>query len=157
MKKVVLFIITVLLITGCKEKNIEKFYLNNKYYNEGKFITIKNIDDLKNDTYVLYTYNNYCTFKKPCENVFKEYMEKYKIDFYGMPFDSFKKTSLYKEVRYAPSIILVKDGKIIDYLDANKNKDLDKYQDTKKFEEWINKYIYTKGLNWNAPLRVDIK
>lgn len=147
MKKVVLFIITVLLITGCKEKNIEKFYLNNKYYNEGKFITIKNIDDLKNDTYVLYTYNNYCTFKKPCENVFKEYMEKYKIDFYGMPFDSFKKTSLYKEVRYAPSIILVKDGKIIDYLDANKNKDLDKYQDTKKFEEWINKYIYTEGLN----------
>ncbi len=147
MKKVVLFIITLLLITGCKEKNIEKFYLNNKYYNEGKFITIKNIDDLKNDTYVLYTYNNYCTFKKPCENVFKEYMEKYKIDFYGMPFDSFKKTSLYKEVRYAPSIILVKDGKIIDYLDANKNKDLDKYQDTKKFEEWINKYIYTEGLN----------
>jgi len=146
MKKVVLFIITLLLITGCKEKNIEKFYLNNKYYNEGKFITIKNIDDLKNDTYVLYTYNNYCTFKKPCENVFKEYMEKYKIDFYGMPFDSFKKTSLYKEVRYAPSIILVKDGKIIDYLDANKNKDLDKYQDTKKFEEWINKYIYTEGL-----------
>ncbi|MGM9850329.1 MAG: thioredoxin domain-containing protein [Bacilli bacterium] len=146
MKKVVLFIITLLLITGCKEKNIEKFYLNNKYYNEGKFITIKNIDDLKNDTYVLYTYNNYCTFKKPCENVFKEYMEKYKIDFYGMPFDSFKKTSLYKEVRYAPSIILVKDGKIIDYLDANKNKDLDKYQDAKKFEEWINKYIYTEGL-----------
>lgn len=147
MKKAVLFIITLLLITGCKEKQIERFHLNNKYYNEGKFITIKNIDELKNDTYVLYTYNNYCTFKKPCEEVFKEYMEKYKIDFYSMPIDYFKKTSLYKEVRYAPSIILVKDGKVVTYLDANKDKDLDKYQDSKKFEEWINNYIYTEGSN----------
>ncbi len=147
MKKVVLLIITLLLITGCSKKQIEKFHLNNKYYNEGKFITIKNLDDLKNDTYVLYTYNNYCTFKIPCENIFKEYMEKYKIDFYGIPFEQFKKTSFYREVRYAPSIILVKDGKIIEYLDANKDKDLDKYQDSKKFEEWINNYIYTEGSN----------
>jgi len=145
MKKVVLFIITLLLITGCKEKQIEKFHLNNKYYNEGKFITIKNLDDLKNDSYILYTYNNFCTFNVPCEDIFKSYMEKYKIDFYGIPFDDFKKTSLYKEVKYAPSIILVKDGKIVEYLDANSNKDLEKYQDTKKFEEWINKYIYTEG------------
>ena len=147
MKRVVLLIITLLLITGCKEKQIEKFYLNNKYYNEGKFITINNIDNLKKDTYILYTYNNYCTFKKPCEEVFKEYMEKYKIDFYKMPFDQFKKTTLYTKVRYAPSIILVKEGKIVEYLDANSNKDLEKYQDTKKFEEWINKYIYTEGSN----------
>lgn len=145
MKKVVLFIITLLLITGCKEKQIEKFHLNNKYYNEGKFITIKNLDDLKNDSYILYTYNNFCTFNVPCEDIFKSYMEKYKIDFYGIPFDDFKKTSLYKEVKYAPSIILVKEGKIVEYLDANSNKDLEKYQDTKKFEEWINKYIYTEG------------
>ena len=33
MKKVVLFIITLLLITGCNKKQIEKFHLNNKYYN----------------------------------------------------------------------------------------------------------------------------
>ena len=145
MKKVVLFIITLLLITGCKEKQIEKFHLNNKYYNEGKLITIKNLDDLKNDSYILYTYNNFCTFNVPCEDIFKSYMEKYKIDFYGIPFDDFKKTSLYKEVKYAPSIILVKEGKIVEYLDANSNKDLEKYQDTKKFEEWINKYIYTEG------------
>ena len=144
MKKVVLIIITLLLITGCSKKQIEKFYLNNKYYNEGNFIAINNIDNLKKDTYILYTYNNYCTFKKPCEEVFKEYMEKYKIDFYKMPFDQFKKTTLYTKVRYAPSIIIIKEGKIVEYLDANSNKDLEKYQDTKKFEEWINKYIYTE-------------
>lgn len=147
MKKVVLIIITIILITGCSKKQIEKYYLNNKYYNEGKFITIKNIDEIKNDTYVLYTYNNFCTFSVPCEDIFKSYMEKYKIDFYGIPFEQFKKTSLYKEVKYAPSIILIKEGKIVDYLDANSNSDKEKYQDTKKFEEWINTYIYTEESN----------
>lgn len=147
MKRLVLLITTILLITGCKEKQIEKFHLNNKYYNEGNYINIKNLDDLEKDTYVLYTYNNYCTFKKPCDQVFKEYMEKYKIDFYSMNIDYFKKTSFYSKVRYAPSIILVKDGKIVAYLDANDDKDLDKYQDSKIFEEWINKYIYTEGSN----------
>lgn len=142
MKKAVLLIITILLITGCKEKQKEKFYLDNKYYNEGKFIKVDNIENLKNDSYILYAYNNYCTFNKPCEDIFKEYMEKYKIDFVSIPFEKFKKTSLYLQVRYGPSILIIKKGKIITYLDANKDKDKDKYQDTKEFEKWINQYIY---------------
>lgn len=148
MKKKLLLIVGILLITGCKEKQIEKFYLNNKYYNEGKFIRAENIENLKKDSYVLYTYNNYCTFDKPCEDIFKTYMEKYKIDFVSIPFEKFKKTSLYNEVRFGPSIIIIKKGKIITYLDANKNEDLKRYQDSKKFEEWINTYIYTEESNW---------
>ena len=142
MKKVLPLIVGILLITGCKERQIEKFYLNNKYYNEGKFIRVENIEKLKKDSYILYTYNNYCTFDKPCENIFKTYMEKYKIDFVSIPFEKFKKTSLYNEVRFGPSVLIIKDGKIITYLDANKNSDKNKYQDEKEFEEWINKYIY---------------
>ena len=140
MKKVVLFIITLLIITGCN-KNIEKIHLSDKYYNEGNYINIKNLDGLEKDSYVIYTYNNYCSFKIPCEKVFKEYMEKYKIDFYSMPFEYFKKTSLYRKVKFGPSVVIVKEGKVIAYLDADKNEDLEKYQDSKKFEEWINKYI----------------
>ena len=92
MKRLILLITTILLITGCKEKQIEKFHLNNKYYNEGNYINIKNLNDLEKDTYV-------------------------------------------------------EEGKIVAYLDANDDKDLDKYQDSKIFEEWINKYIYTEESN----------
>ena len=35
MKKLILIILTIILITGCKKQNIEKMYLEDKYY-EGK-------------------------------------------------------------------------------------------------------------------------
>ena len=145
MKKVVLFIITLLIITGCNKT--EKIYLSDKYYNEGNYISVKNLDGLEKDSYVLYTYNYYCSFKISCEKVFKEYMNKYKIDFISMPFEYLKKTQLYKKVKFGPSIVIVKEGKVIAYLDADKDEDLEKYQDSKKFEEWINNYIYTEGSN----------
>ena len=69
-------------------------------------------------------------------------MTKYSIDFIKIPFDKFKETYLYDEVKYAPSIIVVSDRKVITYLDANKDEDLDKYQDEKAFEKWLNNYIY---------------
>ena len=141
MKKTLIFIITLVLITGCKDKKIEKFHLSDKYYNEGNYISIKSLDGLEKESYVLYTYNNYCSFKIPCDKVFKVYMEKYKIDFLSMPFENFKKTSLYKKVKFGPSIVIVKEGKVVAYLDADKDEDLEKYQDSTKFEEWINKYI----------------
>ena len=40
-----------------------------------------------------------------------------------------------------PSVI-IKNGKIVTYLDANKKEDLDRYQDTSSFESWLDKYIY---------------
>jgi hypothetical protein len=145
MKKLIIILLPLLILTGCKKQ--EKINLNKKYYNEGKFITINSLENLEEETYILYTYNNYCSFEIPCDQIFKQYMEKYKIDFLQIPFKQFKETNLYKKVKYAPSIIIVKEGKIISYLDANKNKDLKKYQDINEFEKWINKYIEVKESN----------
>lgn len=140
----IIIIITILIITN--NKKVEKFYLDDIFYNKGEYIEIDNKDLSKyeNKSYILFTYNNYCTFSKPCEKVFKEYMNKYKIDFLSIKYVDFKKTDLVKRVKYAPSVIIVKQGKIIDYLDANKDKDLDKYQDVEKFSTWINSYINLK-------------
>lgn len=142
MKKLIILLLPLLILTGCQKK--EKLTLTEKYYNEGKFITVNTLDNLEKETYILYTYNNYCTFEIPCDKIFKEYMEKYKIDFISMPFKEFKNTKYYNKVKYAPSIIIIKQGKIISYLDANKNEDLNKYQDVHEFERWINKYINAK-------------
>ena len=58
-----------------------------------------------------------------------------------MPFSEFKNTYLYDTVKYAPSVLIVENNKIIAYLDANKDDDLEKYQDVNKFKDWINNYI----------------
>lgn len=146
MKKVIipillLFVIVIALIIY---NNNSKIHLSEKYYNEGNYIDTKSTDlnSLNKENYLLFTYNSYCTFKIPCDKIFKETMDKYKIDVLSMPIEEFKKTKFYKKVKYAPSIIVIKKGKIKGYLDPNSNEDLDKYQKSLEFEKWLEKYIY---------------
>lgn len=140
------YILIVLILFGFYLFNhkTNKIYLDDKYYNKGSFIKVKSdsLSSLKNENYILFTYNNYCNMAIPCENIFQEFMKKYKIDFLSMPFDEFKKTSFYKKVKYAPSVIVVEKGKIVAYLDANSDNDLVKYQDVNKFKKWLDNYIY---------------
>lgn len=145
----VIICILSILITGCSNKinqsdKVNKIYLSDKYYNKGNFIKIKDSDlsNLDNENYLLFTYNNYCNMAIPCENIFQDFMTKYKMDFLSIPFDEFKKTKFYRTIKYAPSVLIVEKGSIVAYLDANSDDDLEKYQDASKFEEWLNKYVY---------------
>ena len=61
-----------------------------------------------------------------------------------LTFENLKSTSIYDTVKLAPSFVIIKDGKIIDYLKADDDDDLDKYQDVDAFKSWLNKYIIIK-------------
>lgn len=141
MKKFLLLLIIPITIIIIVMKP-SKIYLTDKYYNKGNFIKKDSLSTIKNDSYILYTFNPFCSFPKPCEDVFKSFMTKYKIDMIYMPFSSFKKTDLYKKIKYAPSVIIVKKGKIVSYLDANSDNDIEKYQKENVFTTWIKNYIY---------------
>ena len=101
-----------LFILKNNNNNIKKFYLDDSFYNKGEYIDINNNDLTKynNKNYILFVYNNFCAFSKPCEEVFQEYMKKYNIDFLSMKFEYFKKTKLYKKIKYAPSVIIIKNN-----------------------------------------------
>ena len=125
MKKILITLSILLVLCGCQKKeNIEKFYLND------------------NDSFLLFTYNYYCSLAIPCDEIFKSFSENENIEILSMSIDEFKKTSYYKTVKYAPSVLIIRDGKIVTYLDAEKNSDIEKYQDVEKFTEWVEKYIY---------------
>lgn len=147
MKKIFIIMLSFLILTGCKlnqNDGKERIYLSDNYYNKGEFIELKSDDllDKVNDTYILFTYNSYCSLPVPCEDIFKSFAKKYDIDFVSIPFEEFKNTKFYNTVKYAPSIIIIKNNEIVDYLDANSDKDLNKYQDQKEFESWLDNYIY---------------
>ncbi|MDD5835760.1 MAG: hypothetical protein PUD34_00925 [bacterium] len=146
--------ITIILILSYlgysqKKKEQEKYNtinLSEKYYNEGKFIptSANELEEKNSETYILYTYNNFCSLPIPCESIFKTIMEKYKIDILSIPINEFKKTKFYTKVKYGPSIIIIKNEEIITYLDANKDEDLEKYQDVNAFDNWLKLYINLK-------------
>lgn len=124
----------------------QKIELSKEYYKEekGSFIEITHKELPKNKNYILFTYNSYCTFPIPCDEVFHEFAEKNQIDMVSIPFSEFRKTDLYPKVKYAPSVIVIKNNKIIAYLDANSDKDKNKYQDVEEFTDWIKKYVELK-------------
>jgi len=150
-KKILLIICFIFILGGCslKNKDINKIYLDSKYYNKGEYISVNSddINNIKNQNYVLFVYNNYCSFNVPCDVVFLEFMKKNNIDFLSIPFDEFKKTMFYNSVKYAPSVLIIENGKVLKYLDAENDQDIKKYEDAIEFEKWISDYIYLKVIN----------
>ena len=146
-----LFLISIILCgCSCTKPPVEdnnKIYLTDCYYNEGNYIDITSdeVNNKDNETYLLFAYNNFCAFSVPCDNTFKVFMEKYNIDILQIPFDDYKNTYMYDTVKYAPSVILVSNKKVITYLDAEKDAGVNKYEDSNKFESWLEEYInFTK-------------
>lgn len=137
MKKIIILLLITFAVVGCTNTNYKKVKLSSIYYNEGNFIDIKASDLKDKETYLLFTYNSYCNFEIPCDEVFLSVMKDLKIDVLKMSFEEFKKTSLYEKVKYAPSIIIVNNNEIIDFLDANKDEDLKYYQNPKEFASWL--------------------
>lgn len=144
MKKITIIIIC-LFLSACT--NSSKFSIEKEYYKESKFIdvTSEDIKELKENkkSFIVFTYNNYCMLEIPCDEIFKKVMNKYNISFLYLPYEEMKNTFIYNEVKLAPSVILIKEGKIVAYLDAESNEDLLKYQDTEEFEKWLTSYINT--------------
>ena len=134
-----LIVIAMLLFLFYPKNSDGKFYLDKKYYNKGEFIET-NI--LPRGSYVAYVYANVCIFSVPCDSIFKEVMNKYNIDMLEISYDDMKKTKYHEKVLYAPSVLIIKNGNLIAYLDAESNDDLEIYQNPDKFEEWLNMYIY---------------
>ena len=114
MKKLLIVLSLLLILCGCQKKeNIEKFYLNDSYYGSSEIRDIK-ADDLKSeDSFLLFTYNYYCSLAIPCDEIFKSFSKNENIEILSMSIDEFKKTSYYKTVKYAPSVLIIKDGKIV--------------------------------------------
>ena len=142
---IVLIILVILGIIAISFHATKKFYLDKEYYNdkgltEIEYAEVKSLLDNKK-TFILFVYNNFCQFSVPCENIFKETAIKNGIEIKQIPFQEFKKVDLYKKVKYSPSIIIIKNGKIVDYLNASKDEDIDKYQDSNEFESWLKKYV----------------
>ncbi len=122
----------------------DRFYLSDDYYNNSSFseITSEQVDGLSNKKYLLFVYNNYCSFSVPCDKIFQKFSSDYNIEILSISFEQFKNTSFYKIVKYAPSVMIISNNKIVAYLDAENDNDVDKYQKVDAFKGWLEKYIY---------------
>lgn len=99
----------------------------------------KMIKDKK--TFVLFTYNNYCSFTVPCDMIIETTMKNLNLKLYEIPFTDYKNSSIYSKVKYAPSVIIIQDGEVKYYLDANDDNDTKYYQDVNELTNWLNERL----------------
>ena len=72
---------------------------------------------------------------------FKEFVldfeHKNHVSFYYLTSDYIKDTSVYETVKFFPSVIIYKDGKIVNYLKYDSDEDKEFYKSYEGFEKWV--------------------
>ena len=63
------------------------------------------------------------------------------IKVYKMMFNEEKETSLYENVKYYPSVVIVRKGKPVVWLRSDSDEDARAYNRYDAFHEWIEKYL----------------
>lgn len=153
--KIVIFLIIVIIsIIIIVERNLIKktddfmFYLEEKYYGTSVFneITTNELNELidNGESFAIFIHQPFCSTSYEFNKILTKYADENKVSFYKMSFDEMKKSSLYQNIKYYPSFAIYNNGKLIDYLEADSDEDLNRYKDLEEFKQWFNSYIQIK-------------
>lgn len=161
-------LLIMLLCTACGNKT---FMLEEKYYGESKFVEIDNEDYDKlisdKESFAIFIYQPLCAASSSFKEVLTEYSNTKGVVFYKMTQTKMKESKLGETLKYYPSLVIVKDGKVVDYLDANSSDDTRYYQNAENFNNWFTTYVKLKEYdgekvniitkNINHDVKIDAK
>lgn len=126
----------------------DSFKLNDKYYGSAKYLDLDKdkLDKLIKDkeSFVVFVYQPLCAASSQLESVVAPFMHSYDISFYKISYVDMKNTKLKDTVKYYPSIVIYKEGEVVDFLDANSGEDTDVYKDIESFTDWFKDYVKIK-------------
>lgn len=139
-------LVTIIYLT----KTPKKFYLENTYYKSPAMEEIK-FDELNNLTkekksFAVFIYQPMCVTSSKFETILNDFLKENNISIYKLAYSNIKDTTLGKTIKYYPSFIIYHKGKIVDYLEADKDKDVAAYTTKDGFKEWFTKYVKLKPI-----------
>lgn len=143
-KKLLLIIALMLLLVGCGSK--EKFYLEDSYYGDNKLVEINNSELIKLEEdkkdFVLFVYLPGCSSCAEFKTVLEDFLKENNISINTISILENKDTAVEDKVKFAPSFLIYKDGKVVDFLDSNSNEDMPYFKDANNFKNWLEKYVF---------------
>jgi len=155
LKKLILLPLLItfcMLVTGCN-KNENTFSLEKKYYQNSSYIELneEKLNTLIKDkeSFAVFVYQPLCTTSYEFNQILTEFSNTYQVSFYKIAFSDMKETQLGKYVKYYPSVVIYKDGEVIDYLDANSDEDTNYYKSINDFTSWFKQYVKISKTNTN--------
>ena len=142
-------IIIILVILIVNKKNNNLIELKNSDYNNGTLITLdeetlKDKQDNKENFIVYIHIPGLCTSEIPFDPLVNEFIKDNEITIYSLPYSILKNTNLNEHIKYSPSLAIIKDGKLLAFLDANSDKDFEYYSSREGLNEWIKSFVKIK-------------
>lgn len=153
MKKTIIIIgviITLIVSIGLAFiLNNKKINLEEKYYGNGELIKISqdefNTLEKDKENFILFVHiPGVCQVSLPFAPIVEEFIEKENITIYSLPFYDITDTSVEEYVKFSPSVLIYKDGRVESYLDSTKDEHLEYYKTIESFTKWIKKYVNLK-------------
>lgn len=154
---VALIIVVATIVVFLIFKNQSKiFSLESKYYNTGEKIEI-NISELEElisdkESFVVFVFQTMCLASSNFEVVINDFLEEYPITIYEINYSELKESDLGDFLEHYPSFVIYKNGKMVDFLDANADEDTDYYKTKEGFKNWFTQYVNLDNISKNQNL-----
>ncbi len=151
MKKQIFIIITTIIILVSLIATLffitrpSKFNLESKYYEKSEMIEIE-LDKLNSlidekKSFGIFLYQPNCNTSTDFSKVINQFQGKYKMSFYRIAFSNFKESKYGKEIKYYPSFVIFNKGKMVDFLESDKDEDTEAFTSSDGFTKWISSYV----------------
>ena len=122
-----------------------KFEFDDKLYGRAELIEIDaaDYDELvaEKASFGLLVYQPLCTTSYEFTQIVTALTEAEQVSFYKIPFSQLKETTLAEVVKYYPSFVLVREGEVVDALDAESDEDTAIYKEQGAFYDWLTGYV----------------
>lgn len=126
----------------------KKFPLDSDNFGSTSQVTItgEEYEDLiKNQkSFLIFVDQSGCITAEGLKKLVNTTSESKNLRFYRIMYADMRNTSLFGSVKYYPSVALVNKGKVVSWLRADADEDINRYKDQKSFDDWLNQHI-----EWN--------
>ena len=70
-----------------------------------------------------------------------EFPDDMQFRYYRIMWTQAKESSLHEYVKYVPSVAIIHNGSVVDFLNADSDEDTAKYNDAQALQDWLKEYI----------------
>lgn len=82
-----------------------------------------------------------CVITQSMRNNMSNFPSDMQFKYYHMYWDEVTGSSLHEYVKFTPSVAIIHEGKVLDWLQADKDEDTEYFEDAEALQRWIRQYI----------------
>lgn len=123
--------------------NDKKVSLESEYYGESRLIELNTptYEELiaSKKSFLVLTYLPGCTAS--LLSYADQFANEHQVTFYYYNFTELRESSLHDSVKYTPSVAVISEGRVVDFLKADSDEDIIYYNNYADFKTWLESLI----------------